>query len=79
MKESSSISYFAGKISGIASRAAALGEVIDEQRLVKKFLLGMDKKYIQIVASIEQSIDLKKAKYDEVVGRLLAYEERINH
>ena len=38
MQESETIDSYAGKLSGIASKSAALGETIDESKLVKKFL-----------------------------------------
>ncbi|XP_076913602.1 uncharacterized protein LOC143572291 [Bidens hawaiensis] len=78
MNESDSIDNFAGKLSGVASKSAALGEVIDEARLVKKFLKSLLRsKYIQMVASLEQVLDLNKTGFEDVVGRLRAYEERI--
>ncbi|XP_076888868.1 uncharacterized protein LOC143539436 [Bidens hawaiensis] len=78
MNESDSIDNFAGKLSSIASKSAALGEVIDEARLVKKFLKSLPRsKYIQMVASLEQVLDLNKTGFENVVGRLRDYEERI--
>ncbi|XP_076922610.1 uncharacterized protein LOC143584436 [Bidens hawaiensis] len=51
MNESDSIDNFAGKLSSFASKSAALGKVIDEARLVKKFLKSLPRsKYIQMVA-----------------------------
>ncbi|KAJ0588373.1 putative RNA-directed DNA polymerase [Helianthus annuus] len=78
MKEPSTIAEFAGKISGIASRSASLGTVIKEEKLVKRFLHGLPKRFIHMVASLEQSLNLKTVGFDDVVGRLIAYEERVN-
>ncbi|KAJ9551622.1 hypothetical protein OSB04_015667 [Centaurea solstitialis] len=47
------------------------------KKLVKKFLTSLPRKFIHIVASIEQLLDLKKVGFEDVVGRLKAYEERI--
>ncbi|XP_076918426.1 uncharacterized protein LOC143578844 [Bidens hawaiensis] len=78
MNESDSIDNFVGKLSSIASKSAALGEVIDEARLVKKFLKSLPRsKYIQMVSSLEQVLDLNKTGFEDVVGRLRAYEKRI--
>ncbi|XP_023750922.1 uncharacterized protein LOC111899299 [Lactuca sativa] len=78
MQESETIDSYAGKLSGIASKSAALGETIDESKLVKKFLKTLPRsKFIQIVASLEQVLDLKSVGFEDVVGRLKAYEERI--
>ncbi|XP_076921631.1 uncharacterized protein LOC143583119 [Bidens hawaiensis] len=78
MNESNSIDNFAGKLSSIASKSASLGEVIDEARLVKKFLKSLPRsKYNQMVDSLQQVLDLNKTGFEDVVGRLRAYEERI--
>ncbi|KAK1417930.1 hypothetical protein QVD17_27066 [Tagetes erecta] len=78
MKEHETIDDFASKLSGIASKAASLGEIIEQSKLVKKFLSGLPRKrFIQIVASIEQTVDLKKIGFEDIIGRLKAYEERI--
>lgn len=45
---------------------------------MKKFLKTLPrKKYIHIVASLEQVLDLKTTSFADIVGRLKAYEERI--
>lgn len=46
---------------------------IEEFKLVKKFL----KKYIHIVASLQQVLDLNTKIYEDIIGRLKPYEERI--
>lgn len=78
MKETDKIDDFMGKLTEISSKSAALGESMNEAKLVKKFLQGLPrKKYIHIVASLEQLLDLNTASFEDVVGRLKAYEERI--
>ncbi|XP_013601634.1 uncharacterized protein LOC111209030 [Brassica napus] len=78
MKETESIDDFGGKLSELASKSSALGVNIEEAKLVKKFLLSLPrKKYIHIVASIEQVLDLHKTNFEDIIGRLKAYEERI--
>lgn len=60
MKETDTIDNFVGKLAEISSKSAALGDIIDETKLVKKFLKSLPrKKYIHIVASLEQVLDLK--------------------
>ena len=45
---------------------------------MKKFLNSLPQsKYIQIIASLEQVLDLNKTSFKDIVGRLKAYEERI--
>ncbi|KAL0682807.1 hypothetical protein Bca4012_049655 [Brassica carinata] len=66
-------------ISEIASKSAALGVSIEEPKLVKKFLTSLPrKKYIHIVASLEQVLDLNNTSFEDIIGRMKAYEERIH-
>ena len=68
MSESESIDSFAGKLSGLASKSASLGEQIEESKLVKKMMKVVPRRYIQLVASLEQVLDLKTVGFDDVVG-----------
>lgn len=78
MKEAESIDDFGGKLSELASRSAALGVVIEESKIFKNFLMSLPvKKYIHIVASLEQMLDLKTTSFEDIMGRLKAYKERI--
>ncbi|XP_010480731.1 PREDICTED: uncharacterized protein LOC104774132 [Camelina sativa] len=78
MKDSETIDDFAGNLSAISSKSAALGEDIEESKLVKNFLKCLPrKKYIHMVASLEQVLDLNKTSFADIVGRMKAYEERI--
>ncbi|KAL8137443.1 hypothetical protein V2J09_003444 [Rumex salicifolius] len=46
--------------------------------MVKKFLSSLPrKKFIHIVASLEQVLDLNKTSFEDIIGRLKAYEERV--
>ena len=79
MKDDETIDAFAGKLSEITSKAASLGEIIEESKVVKKFLKSLPwNRYIQIVASLEQVLNLNTVAFEDIVGRLKAYEERIN-
>ena len=78
MKETYTIDDFVGRLSEISSKSVALGESIEETKLVKKFLKSLPrKKYIHIVASLEQVLDLKNTTFEDIVGRLKAFEERV--
>ncbi|KAL1219421.1 Retrovirus-related Pol polyprotein from transposon TNT 1-94 [Cardamine amara subsp. amara] len=78
MKEVDTIDVFVGKLSKISSNSAALGETIDEAKLVKKFLNSLPRKrYIHIIAALEQVLDLNNTSFEDIVGKLKAYEERI--
>lgn len=78
MKDDEKIDDFVGKLFEISAKSAALGESLEESKLVKKFLKSLPrKKYIHIVASLEQVLDLNTTSFEDIVGRLKAYEERI--
>lgn len=75
MKDNDNIDDFVGKLSEISSKSAALGEAMEETKLVKKFLKSLPrKKYIHIVASLEQILDLKTTSFEDIIGRLRTYE-----
>ena len=77
-KESDTIDMFVGKLSEISSKLIALGEVIDEPKLVKKILKSLPRKrYIHIIAALEQVLDLNTTSYEDIVGRLKTSEETI--
>lgn len=79
MKDNETIDEFRGRISAISSKSAALGEEIEESKLVKKFLKSLPhKKYIHIIAALKQVLDLKNNGFEDIIGRLKAYEERIS-
>ena len=78
MKETESIDDFGGKLSEIASKSAVLGVSIEEQKLVKKLLTSLPRrKYIHIVASLEQVLDLNNTSFEDIMCRMKAYEERV--
>ena len=69
MKNTDSIDIFTGKISKLASKSAALGQKIEKPKLVKKFLNNLPRsKYIQIIASLEQVLDLNKKVSKTLLG-----------
>lgn len=78
MKEGENIDEFAGKLSALATKATQLGEPFDESSLVKKLMSSVPDRFIQIVASMEQFLDLDTMLLPEAIGRLKAFEERTN-
>ncbi|KAD5960723.1 hypothetical protein E3N88_12195 [Mikania micrantha] len=76
MIDGETVDDYVAKLSGIASKSATLGSIIDEQALVRKLLTSMPKGFLNMVATIEQLVDLRTVRFQEVVGRLKAYEER---
>lgn len=79
MKETETIDDFVSKLSEISSKSASLGENIDQTKMVNKFLSSLPrKKFIHMVASLEQVLNLNDTTFEDIVGRLKAYEERIS-
>ncbi|XP_076892656.1 uncharacterized protein LOC143544429 [Bidens hawaiensis] len=71
-----SLDVYAGKISEIASQASNLGHTMSDKKLVRKLLSSVPEKFIQIVVTIEQFVDLGAVPFQEAVRRLKAFEER---
>ena len=77
MKEEDSIDDFAGRLSGMVSKYSSLGATLEDSVLVRKLLDSVPDKYLQLVASIEQYSDIDKMPFEEAIGRLKAYEDRL--
>ncbi|KAJ0908882.1 putative RNA-directed DNA polymerase [Helianthus annuus] len=77
MKEGEAVDDFVVKLNGIASKVRSLGYELEEIDLVKRLLDSIPKPFFQLVASIEQCFELETMLFDEAVGRLKAYEERL--
>ncbi|GJX40497.1 zf-CCHC domain-containing protein [Tanacetum coccineum] len=72
LSDNDSIHAYATKLSGIASKSATLGEVVSEHKLVKKFLTSLPRYFVHIMAALEQVLDLKTMRFEDVIGRLKA-------
>ncbi|GKA82599.1 zinc finger, CCHC-type containing protein [Tanacetum coccineum] len=76
-RERDTVDAFTAKLNGYATKARELGKTLDESLLVRKLLDSTPDRFIQIVASIEQTSDLDDISLDEITGKLKAFEERI--
>nr|XP_043625907.1 uncharacterized protein LOC122597373 [Erigeron canadensis] len=77
MKVNENVSDFGGKLSSIKAKFKGLGETLEDKTLVRKLLNSAPKKFLPIVMSIEQCQDLDKMTFEDAVGRLIAFEERL--
>ncbi|KAD7116503.1 hypothetical protein E3N88_03771 [Mikania micrantha] len=77
MKDGDTIDDFAGKIGEVTSKFRTLGITMEEKTKVKKLLGAAPDRFLPIVAVIEQFSDLNVMMFEELVGRLKAYEERV--
>lgn len=77
MKSNESTSEFAGKLSGIQAKFKSLGGTLKDKVLVRKLLNSVPKKLLPIVASIEQYQEIDTMQFEEAIGRITAFEERL--
>nr|GEV91585.1 zinc finger, CCHC-type [Tanacetum cinerariifolium] len=77
IKPNEKVSNFGGKLSSIMAKFKGLGETLEDKVLVRKLLNSVPKKFLPIVATIEQYQDLDEMSFEESIGRLIAYKERI--
>ncbi|KAJ0491189.1 hypothetical protein HanIR_Chr12g0561201 [Helianthus annuus] len=77
MKEGETIDEYAGKLSGMISKYSSVGATLEDAELVRKLLDTVTDKYIHLVASMEQYSDVEKMPFEEAIGRLKTYEDRL--
>ncbi|XP_076895894.1 uncharacterized protein LOC143548679, partial [Bidens hawaiensis] len=77
MKETETIDEHASRTTAISSNATTLGQPYEERKLVQKFFTSLPSRFIQVVASLQQVLDLKTVGFEDVVERLKTYEEHI--
>ncbi|KAD0657028.1 hypothetical protein E3N88_43918 [Mikania micrantha] len=77
MRDGDTIDDFAGKIGEVTSKFRTLGITMEEKTKVKKLLGAAPDRFLPIVVAIEQFLDLNVMMFEELVGRLKAYEERV--
>ncbi|XP_044958171.1 uncharacterized protein LOC123409298 [Hordeum vulgare subsp. vulgare] len=77
MDADESLDTFAGKISGMAARYAGLGSTLDDAAMVKKLLDVVPDRLYAAVAGIEQFCDVLTMLFEDALGRLKAFDERL--
>ncbi|PWA91392.1 zinc finger, CCHC-type [Artemisia annua] len=77
MKENESVKDFSGKLGSIKAKFASLGTTLEDKIIVRKLLNSVPKKFLPIVATIEQYSEIDTMPFEEAVGRITAFEERI--
>lgn len=78
MKEDEFISDFDIRLCDIDKISFALGEKMSEEKLVRKILKSLPKKFDMKVAAIEEAQDLSSIKVDELIGFLQNFGMAIN-
>lgn len=78
MKPSESVQEFLARVSSVVGQMRSYGDQITDETVVAKVLRSLSSKFDHIVAAIEESKDLSKFSFDELMGSLQAHEARIN-
>ena len=68
MQESETISEFNSKLCDIANEAFSLGEKISEEKLVRKALRSLPRRFAYKVTAIEKAKDIQAMKLDKLMG-----------
>ncbi|XP_037456904.1 uncharacterized protein LOC119327916 [Triticum dicoccoides] len=77
MAESETLDAFAGRLGGMAARYMALGSTLEDAALVKKLLDSVPDRLYAAVAEIEQFCDVGTMAFEDALGRLKAFDERL--
>ncbi|KAM3208229.1 hypothetical protein ACQJBY_063102 [Aegilops geniculata] len=77
MASGDTLDEFAGKLGGMAALYAALGSTLEDAALVKKLLDSVPDRLYAAVAGIEQFCDVSAMPFEEALGRLKAFDERL--
>ncbi|KAH0724802.1 hypothetical protein KY284_000667 [Solanum tuberosum] len=78
MKNNESVQDFLSRVSGIVSQMKSYGDEIGDKIVVSKVLRSLPPKFDHVVATTEESKDLSKFSFDELMGTLQSHESRIN-
>ncbi|KAK2401971.1 gag-protease polyprotein [Trifolium repens] len=78
MKEEESIQDFHMNLLDIANSFEALGEKVSDEKLSRKILRSLPKRFDMKVTAIEEAQDIANMKVDELVGSLQTFEMTIN-
>ncbi|KAD6454733.1 hypothetical protein E3N88_09439 [Mikania micrantha] len=77
MKDGETIDEYAGKLTAMISKYNSAGTVLEDEELVRKMFDTVLERFINMVASIEQSADMEDMPFEEAIGHLKAYVDRL--
>ncbi|XP_076882641.1 uncharacterized protein LOC143531179 [Bidens hawaiensis] len=78
MKEGEGIADFLSKVMKIVNQKRAYGEEVSNQLVVGKVLRSLPPLWGHVVTAIEESKDLSRLSFDQLMGSLQAHEGRVN-
>ena len=78
MKEGESIKDFHSRVAEIVNQIKVTRETIGEKKIVERILRSLTPKFEHVVAIIEETKDLGKLPMTELMGSLVAHEQRLS-
>lgn len=79
MNEDESISDFNIHLRDLANTSIALGEKMSEEKLTRKILRSLPKKFDMKVTAIEESLDISSIKVDKLIESIQTFELAMNY
>uniref|UniRef100_A0A453GJ35 DUF4219 domain-containing protein n=1 Tax=Aegilops tauschii subsp. strangulata TaxID=200361 RepID=A0A453GJ35_AEGTS len=77
MADGEELDVYGGRLAAMAARYANLGETLGDAALFKKLLDTVPDRLFPVVAGIEQFHDVTTMAFDEALGRLRVFDERV--
>jgi excinuclease UvrABC nuclease subunit len=78
MTEEQTIAEFHMQIRDTANTSFALGEKMSDEKLVRKILRSLPKRFAMKVTAIEEAQDISNMQVDEIIGSLQTFELTFN-
>ncbi|GAU40405.1 hypothetical protein TSUD_136520 [Trifolium subterraneum] len=78
MKEDESVHNFYMNVMDFANSFEDLGEKLSDEKIVRKILRSLTKKFDMKVIAMEEAQDISTMKVDELIGSLQTYESSVN-
>ena len=77
MEDTESVDTFATRVNKMVASIRALGDELKELTVVQKILQAAPARFMHLVTSLEQCIDLKTLTVEDLFGRFQAHDERV--
>lgn len=78
MKQTETVDQYMNRVLATVNQLKTHGEDMTDQKVIEKVLRTLTRKFIPVVAAIEESKDLTCLTVDELTGSLLSHESRLD-